>query len=257
MANWKPSKSVVHWHLPGGEILPETTTWTDTGDHPNPPINTAEGLAARYANGSIPERNGVHAHLWGQADDNPILSAAMERAGKDKNNPWGLSENDYNNPTSVLDFGATEIGPEGLDNSKIMQLYPVTGKVGDWPVHPGDSTDPAHRTERRILGPHGNYEKVVGGTTYYYFNPRKDQPGDPWFGSTGTTSTTPSTAAPVTPPTTASATTPVSTAALSQLKSASSDLQKILPLPGVGGAPIQKLAREVRKLLAVIDNLGL
>lgn len=180
MANWKPSKSIVHWHMPGGEVLLETTTFVDT----NPPvINTIAGFAARYAGGKIPERDGVRAHLWGQADENGILSAAMERAGKDKANPWGLSEDDFKNPVIVQDFGATEIGAEGLSKSEIMKQYPAPGQVGDWPVKSGDSTDPNRRTERKIMGPYGDFEKTVGGKTYYYKNTRLNRPSDPWYQS--------------------------------------------------------------------------
>lgn len=259
MANWKPENgSKVHWHMPGGEILPETTTFTDT----NPPmINTISGFAARYAGGQIPERDGVRAHLWGQADENGILSAAMERAGKDKNNKWGLSPTDFNNPVTVQDFGATQIGPEGLAKSEIMKLYPASGGVGDWPVRAGDSTNPANRTERKILGPYGNFEKTVGGVTYYYTNPRLNRPNDPWYltstkskpGWDGNKVVEPTTqpvqpVKPVTPP----AGGPVTQSFETQIKLIVANYSRDLPPEGEGGRYANKLRNMIKELKVLV-----
>lgn len=63
---------------------------------------------------------------------------------------------------------------------------------------------------------------------------------------------------PVTPPVTppiAPPTTPPSDL-LTRLRDAASSVRRVLPDPGKGGAPLQRLAGEVRKLLAVIDGAG-
>lgn len=245
--NWKPeNNAIVHWHMPGGEVLEITTTFTDT----NPPIiNTIEGFAARYANGKIPERDGVRAHLWGQADDNPILSAAMERAGKDKSNKWKLSESDFNNPVTVQDFGATQIGSEGLAKSEIIKLYPPPGEVGGFAARPGDSTDPKNRTERKILAPYGPYDRIgMDGKTYYYFNPRKNRPGDPWFEKEEevrkATETHEPTVAGI-----------ISRNTIEELKLSANKVRNALPMQGKGGAPLQTLANNIRPLLDLIDKI--
>lgn len=105
-----------------------------------------------------------------------VLPGSIRTAWEDPKNPWNitLETDDLRMSQQINDVAAT-IADE------VIKRYPASGEVGDWPVKVGDSTDPNNRTERKILGPYGDFEKTVGGKTYYYKNTRLNRPRDPWY----------------------------------------------------------------------------
>jgi hypothetical protein len=123
-----------------------------------------------------------YTHLRFPLDPSKPNLQGFVRTLSERGNQMGISE-----PRDPLlafqqsqDIAATLL-PQG-ENTPLFQNFQVGGVVGGWPNQPGDSTDPNRRTERKILGPYGPYEKVgTDGRTYYYFNPRQNRARDPWF----------------------------------------------------------------------------
>jgi len=260
---YRPSpNSPVTWVWQDGSPA-ITTTFTDTGDIDH---WTPAKMIARYGN-PVAVLDTSAAAQFLSADEiarlraNPVALVGYLRFPLDPAKPnlqgfvreaalhgakflspdgVGLNITEESNPArsfqQAQDIAATLL-PQG-EHTPLFQQYLPPGAVGAWPNRPGDSTDPAHPTTRKINGPHGPFSRVgMDGRTYYYFNPlgAPNTPSSATGGTVaGTSGTAPSAAGP-------------------SLKEAVDRLRRALPAPGKGGAPLQALAEEVRKFLALIE----
>lgn len=252
--------ATVYWFWQDGKPAIETK-FTDTGDirqwtpeemikrygDPRPALrNRPEvlGDAAQISESHVESRiNHISSISYFRPSLDPVkgvLPGAIRTA--QKGNSYGIKEvNDQMLAYQQAMDVAFTLCPEG-ENSNFVKEYSVSGAVGAWPNRPGDSTDPNNRTERKIMGPHGNFDRVgVDGKTYYYFNPRKDQPGDPWYKDLNKpVENKPETDKPV---------------SLSGIKDLASQIQKLAFDPRVpanaGGVP----AKNMRKIQPLVTQL--
>lgn len=165
----------VHWFLMDGSGH-VVTKFNNNGI---PKQITVEWMKARYGDPSKDGKHPFSQYRFGLDPLKGVLPGAINKAAGDPSSGVMMPTDQMEAYVQAHDIAATLT--ENGENSAFVQKYKVSGQVGDWPARAGDSTDPNNRTERKISGPYGNFEKTVGGVTYYYFNPRLNRPGDSWF----------------------------------------------------------------------------
>jgi hypothetical protein len=166
----------VHWFLMDGS----GHTVTKFHDNGIPRQITIPWMKERYGDPSKDDKHPFSQYRFGLDPLKGVLPGAIRVASEQPDSGVTMPKDQMVAYVQAYDIAATLT--EDGEKSPFVQKYQVTGAVGAWPNRPGDSTDPKFRTERRIMGPHGNFERVgIDGKTYYYFNPRADRPGDPWY----------------------------------------------------------------------------